>query len=118
MITGAQHQITQTVTAWPGVTATPHRFGGVEYQLDTREIGHIHGDVMLDIPFPTRLRNELVEAGLVEPHHLLHDSGWISFYIRESDDVARAIDLLQRSFDIARQQRARRKHPEAAQDGS
>ncbi len=29
---------------WPGVTAHPHRFGGMEYRLGKRELGHIHGD--------------------------------------------------------------------------
>src|SRR5947207_8804241 len=31
-------QITQTVLSWPGVTAEPHRFGGVEVRLGKREI--------------------------------------------------------------------------------
>jgi hypothetical protein len=113
---GAQSQITQAVTAWPGVTVAPHRFGGVEYQLGSREIGHLHGDVMLDIPFPTRIRNELVAAGWAEPHHLLPESGWISFYIRAPEDIAHAIDLLQRAFQLAQQQQARRRPapPDAA----
>ena len=119
MIQGAQRTITQTVTGWPGVAAGPHRFGGVEYQLGTREIGHIHGDRMVDIPFPTAVRNELVADGQAEPHHLLRDSGWISFYIREPGDVDRAIALLRRSFELADAQRLRR-HPqqETVQDGS
>jgi hypothetical protein len=90
------------------VTARPHRFGGTEYRLgDRREIGHIHGDYMVDIPFPTKIRNELVTAGRAEPHHLLSDSGWISFYIREAADVERAIDLFRLSYDVAAKQKAR-----------
>jgi hypothetical protein len=30
---GAQTRITETVTSWPGVTAHPHRFGGMEYGI-------------------------------------------------------------------------------------
>lgn len=30
---GAQKVITKAVTAWEGVTAKPHRFGGVEYVI-------------------------------------------------------------------------------------
>jgi hypothetical protein len=109
MVVGAQKQITQTVLAWPGTTSQPHRFGGTEYRLSTREIGHIHGDHMLDIPFPSKVRNQIVEAGRAEPHHLLPESGWISFYIRMPDDIPRAIALLQESYTIAQTQRARRK---------
>ena len=66
---GAGVHIQTAIMEWPGVTAHPHRFGGVEYRLGTRELGHIHGDHLVDIPFPTRVRDELVAAGLAEPHH-------------------------------------------------
>ena len=107
MVVGAQQQITRTVLAWPSTTSQPHRFGGTEYRLGTREIGHIHGDHMLDIPFPSKVRNQIVEAGRAEPHHLLPESGWISLYIRTLDDIERAIALLQESYTIAQAQIAR-----------
>ncbi len=88
--------------------AAPHRFGGTEYRLGTREIGHIHGDHMLDIPFPKKMRDDLVAAGRAEPHHLLPENGWISFYLRQPADVDRAIALLADSYGIARQQKSRR----------
>ena len=108
-VRGAQQQITQAVSQWAGVTVAPHRFGGVEYQLGTRELGHIHGDSLVDIPFPTPIRNELVASGEVQPHHVLPDSGWISFYIRQPEDVSQAIKLLQQSYDLAQKQAARRR---------
>ena len=107
-VNGAQTQITTAITQWPEMTVAPHRFGGVEYQLGTREIGHIHGDTLVDIPFPTTIRNELVASGQVRPHHILPDSGWISFYIRQPEDVNLAIELLQKSYKIAQDQMARR----------
>ncbi|HXF60483.1 MAG TPA: luciferase family protein, partial [Caldilineaceae bacterium] len=73
-----------------------------------REIGHIHGDSLVDIPFPTAVRNELVAAGQAEPHHVLPDSGWISFYLHRPEDVEHAIALLHRSYQIAQQQAQRR----------
>ena len=44
------------LASWPGVEAHPHRFGGTEYRIGKREIGHIHGDALVDIPFPTKVR--------------------------------------------------------------
>ena len=35
----------------PGVTAHPHRFGGTEFRLGKREIGHVQGESLLVIPF-------------------------------------------------------------------
>src|SRR6185436_13792697 len=101
-VSNAQKRITETLLLWEGVSTAPHRFGGVEYRLGTRELGHIHGDHLVDIPFPTRVRDEIVTAGLAEPHHILPDTGWVSLYLRAPGDVERAVDLLRRSFDLAR----------------
>ncbi len=102
--TGARQKIQEAVLAWPDVAAKPHRFGGVEFRLGNRELGHIHGDHLVDIPFPKKIRDELIAAGHVEPHHVLPESGWVSFYIREPSDVDQAIDLLRQSFDLAMRQ--------------
>jgi predicted DNA-binding protein (MmcQ/YjbR family) len=107
-VLGAQQQITEAVLSWAGMSAEPHRFGGTEYRLGTREIGHIHGDHLVDIPFPTKVRAELVAAGAAEPHHLLKETGWVSFYLRQSTDIERAIALLQRSYELAVAQQQRR----------
>jgi hypothetical protein len=39
------------------------------------------------------------------PHHVLPESGWVSFYIRQEGDIEQAIALLQRSYDIASRQK-------------
>jgi Luciferase len=101
----ASEQIRDAVLSWSDVTAHPHRFGGTEYHLGRREIGHTHGDYLVDIPFPKSVRNELVAAGLAEPHHILPASGWVSLYIRNAGDVEKAIALLRRSYDLAAKRR-------------
>ena len=103
-VAGASEQIKSAVSSWPGVNYAPHRFGGVEYRLGTREIGHMHGDGLVDIPFPKRVRDELVASGAAKPHHILPETGWISFYIREESDIAHAIALLRQSYEIASRQ--------------
>lgn len=106
----AEKQITQAVLQWPQTVSIQHRFGGIEYQFGKREIGYIHGNTLVDIPFPKAIRNELIESGLAKPHHILPDSGWISFYIRQPEDVDQAIQLLHRSYILAQEQAAKR-HP-------
>lgn len=104
-VAGAQETITQAVTAWKGVTAQPHRFGGVEFVIGKREIGHMHGDHLIDIPFPKKVRDELVSAGQAEAHHILPETGWVSFYLRRPEDVVQAVALLEKSYQIARKQK-------------
>jgi hypothetical protein len=107
-IPGAQDVITAAVSQWPGMSVAPHRFGGVEYLYNARrEIGHIHGDRLVDIPFPRRVRDEVIAAGPAEPHHLLADSGWVSLYLRDPAAVEDAIALLRRSYELAISQRGR-----------
>jgi hypothetical protein len=105
---GAKEQIKQTVLTWENVTAQPHRFGGTEFRLGRREIGHIHGDYLVDIPFPKKVRDEVVAAGRAEPHHILPQSGWISFYLREPADIERAIGLFRQSFELAAEQQSKK----------
>src|SRR5260370_10762855 len=70
-VSGAKERIDAAVQGWPGITSQPHRFGGTEYCLGRREIGHVHGDSLVDIPFPKTVRHELVPGGGAEPHHIL-----------------------------------------------
>ena len=105
-VSGAQARITEAVTSWTRVTSQPHRLGGVEYVIGRREIGHIHGDSLVDIPFPKKVRDKIVAAGRAQPHHILPDSGWISFYLRQEPDVEQAIALLEESYRIAIKQKS------------
>lgn len=100
-IRGAADTIRHNAALWDGVTEHPHRFGGVEFLYGKRELGHIHGDSLLDIPLPMNVRTQLIEKGEVKEHHIVPDSGWVSFYIKREEDVSKAIALLRRSYDIA-----------------
>jgi hypothetical protein len=101
-VSGAERRICEAVSMWEGVRIAPHRYGGVEFRLGRREVGHIHGDRLVDIPFPKRVRDEIVAAREAEPHHILPESGWVSLFLRTDEEVERAIRLLERSFSLAK----------------
>jgi hypothetical protein len=90
--------IVDTVGAWEGIAHESHRFGGVQFNMGKVEIGHIHSNGMVDIPFTRKLREVLVAQGDAQPHHFLVDSGWITFMIRQPQDVAQAIRLYRLSY--------------------
>jgi hypothetical protein len=106
-VRGAAERIKQAVLSWEDVEAHPHRFGGTEYRIGRRELGHVHGNELVDIPFPKKVRDEIVAAGQAEPHHILPETGWVSFYIREEPDVERAIGLLRKSYEFAMKQKSK-----------
>jgi Family of unknown function (DUF5519) len=106
--------IHNTVLSWEGVTAHPHRFGGTKYRLGEREIGHIHGEHLVDIPFTKLARDQAIQEGKAEAHHILPDSGWVSIWLREPKNLDDALELLGRSLQLALTQRANREHRQSA----
>jgi hypothetical protein len=87
-------RIRREVGSWEGVTVHPHRFGGVEFRLGRRELGHLH-DTWADLPFTRRIREMLVETGRAEPHRF-GVQGWVS---RDLDDEA--VELFKLSYERA-----------------
>ncbi len=90
--------IVTEVSEWDGVNAGEHRYGGTEFILGQREIGHVHRWGILDIAFPRPVRNELVAEGKTGPHHIYPESGWTTFHVEGPDDVDEALWLLRLSY--------------------
>lgn len=107
-MTNAGKRVGRAVMLWDGVTAHPHRFGGVAYRFGRVELGHVHGDLFVDVPLPRNLRDEVVREGAAEPHHALPDSGWVTVPLDAEADEVRAVGLLRRTYELALAQRARR----------
>jgi luciferase-like monooxygenase len=112
---GPGAQIADTVSSWPEVSVAPHRFGGIEFAVGRRELGHLHGDRIADLPFPRRVRDELIAAGRARPHHVLPDSGWVTVSISGPAQVQRTIELFALAYERA--QKARRPAPLTARPG-
>jgi hypothetical protein len=92
-------RIGREVAGWPGVEEKPHRFNGVEFRVNGHEIGHLHGDRLADLPFPVRMRKELVAEGKARLHHVLPQTGWVSYPIRGEDDVEGALELFRLNYE-------------------
>jgi hypothetical protein len=84
---------------WPGVTVQPHRFGGIEFLFDGTEIGHLHGDHLVDLLLPKSIRDEMVATGSAEPHHMYPESGWMSVYLKSDSDMIKAVELLRFKYE-------------------
>jgi len=107
-IANAAAEIREAMGRLEGVPAFPHCFGGTGYRPGGRELGHVHGNEMVDVPLPRRVRDEVMAHGPAEEHHLLPRTGWVSCYLRRPEDVDCAILLLERSYMLALDQRRRR----------
>ena len=87
------------VAGWLGVEERAHRFGGREFRVNGHEIGHLHGDRLADLPFPVKVREELVASGKARVHHVMPQTGWVSYPIRGEEDVAGALELFGRNYE-------------------
>jgi hypothetical protein len=97
----ASARIAETVSTWEGVTAAPHRFGGIEFRAGGRELGHLHGDILADLLLPRPARNQAVAEGKAQPHHVLPESNWVSVYIRRPEQVDDIIAMLRLAYERA-----------------
>lgn len=90
----AMQEIEKRALALPDVRLRTHRLGGTEFARGPRELGHLHGNGLLDLRVGRAQRDALVAAGHAEPHHVFTESGWISFWVRCEADVPAALTLL------------------------
>ena len=90
--------VRRAVASWEGVTTHDHRFGGIEFRQGRRELGHLHRTIA-DLPFPRRIRDDLIAQGRANAHHVLPRSGWVTVPMRTASDVANVIDLFRQNYD-------------------
>ncbi len=91
-------KLEEQVSAWPGISVHPHRFGGRKFCLGRSEIGHMHDDGAVEIPFSRAFRDALLAEGFAQEHRWVPDSGWITFAVRGDEDVKHALWLLRLSY--------------------
>jgi luciferase-like monooxygenase len=101
----AVERVRAAVGSWAGITTHDHRFGGIEFRLGRKELGHLHATIA-DLPFPRRIRDELVAGGRAKPHHVLPQSGWVTVPMRTASEIANVIALFQRNYERALTARA------------
>jgi MFS family permease len=99
MDTTITQTIVQKILEWPGVTTEPNRFGGIEFLVDKKEMGHLHGERLFDLPFTIKIRENLVASGQALPHHIYPESGWVSYWIRNSGDIPAVINLFKLQYE-------------------
>jgi hypothetical protein len=88
--------------SWEAVSTGPGRFGSTRLLVGRRELGHLHGDTLLDLPLPPSRKRELLDEGRVEQHRYTPPaSGWVSLRIEGENDLATALELLREQHERA-----------------
>jgi hypothetical protein len=96
----ASERITETVTAWAGVSAGPGRRGEFAFTVGGREIGHLHGDHAAHFAFPKSVWVDLKQQGRIEDHPVFRGrQGPGARRIESEGDVDDVIALLRLNYD-------------------
>ena len=90
--------VEDVVSAWSRISVHPHRFGGREFLFGAAEVGHVHTNGIVDIPFTRPVHDALLAEGLAEQHRWVPNSGWITFRMRGEPDIAHALWLMRLSY--------------------
>ena len=91
--------IAAEVLHWPGVVQGQGRFGAVTFSVQGHELGHVHGNQLADLPLPQQVRDELIAAGRVAPHHIRPETGWVTYYLHEAESVPALIALFRLNYE-------------------
>jgi hypothetical protein len=109
MSASSTQSIVDQVMSWPGVSAHQHQFGGLEFRFGNRQLGHLHGDRIADIPLKRSLRDKLLAEGRVRVHRWRPNSGWVTVDIASREGKDQAVRLLRVGYDSALRARGRRR---------
>lgn len=91
-------RIQSEVGSWPQVRVDAYSHGMVFFHVGKREIGHLHGERLADLPFPVRIREQLVREGKASLHYLHPKSGWVTYYIKSDRDVEPVVELFRFNY--------------------
>jgi hypothetical protein len=96
----AREAVTRQISSWKGVSVYEHRFGGVAFRLDRRELGHLHSS-FADLPLPRHVRDKMVASGRAKPHHVVPNSGWVTVPMRTASEAENVIGLFRLNYERA-----------------
>jgi hypothetical protein len=99
--------VEQQVLGWPGTSSAPGRFGSVAFRYGRREIGHVHRDLIADLPVTQGVRERLLSGGRARPHRA-GSRGYLSYPMESLEDASAVLEILRSNYERAKAAAERR----------
>lgn len=101
--------IEREVKSWPGVAiGDTGRDIGPQFSYGKVELGHLHGESVAHLPFPKKVRDELIAEGRASVHPPLPESGWVSRRMDGPGGVEAVVSLFRMNYERAKDRAERR----------
>jgi RNA polymerase sigma factor (sigma-70 family) len=92
-------RIISEALSWPGVYREEGHLGSVVLRVRGREVGHLHGDAVADVPLAPELRDHLVAGEATHEDQWQHESGWVRVLLETDEGAQQARALLRVSYE-------------------
>ena len=96
----------ESVRSWilqlPGVSESPHRFGGREFQIEGIEFMHSHGPSWLDIRLSKSDQASVLKSKEAHPRPFAPQAGWVSLQIDNPTELATVKKVIQLAYQNAK----------------
>ena len=109
--------VERDVLGWPGTSSGPGRFGSVAFRYGRREIGHVHRDLIADLPVTQEMRERLLSGGRARPHRA-GSRGYVSYPMESREDASAVLEILRSNYERAKAAAERRVAGRAGDDAS
>jgi len=91
-------EVEAEVLQWQHTTSTLHKYGGIQLNAAEIELGHIHGNGLVDMLLSRQTKKAIMQEGRISNHHTFKDTGWISLYLKDKEDVAYVTHLFYTAY--------------------
>lgn len=92
-------EITSWTKSLDGVTTKYHKYGGIEFLVNEKEIFHMHGDGLIDVILTRELKTKFIENSEIESHHVNDSSSMISYQLTKGKDLDLIKEVILSSYE-------------------
>ena len=109
--------VEREVLGWPGTSSGPGRFGSVAFRYGKREIGHVHRDLIADLPVTQEMRERLLLGGRARPHRA-GSRGYVSYPMESREDASAVLEISRSNYERTKAAAERRVEGRTGDDGA
>lgn len=103
------NKLINEIQIWEGIEIRPHTFGGFQFKMNGMDIGHIHGDKIVDLPLSSHIQLKislLKEKNnnniKLSNYHIYPGSKWIVYYLKDDSDISTVLRDFKFQYDHIR----------------